>query len=97
MQGEEEVPPAPGMREEEALPLADCEACRIIGSTTFAGASGYILYHRAGLPKAKRLDRAVMGAVAFGFGTLAVVRATVPLEKVRAAQAWVSGLFSQDG
>ena len=88
--------PATANGEDGSDQAEECATCRIVGSTTFAGASAYILYHRAGLPRTKRLDRAVMGVVAFGFGALAVVRATVPLAKVRAAQARVSRFFGKD-
>jgi hypothetical protein len=51
-----------------------CNTCRVTGTLTFAGVSGYLLYQRSLVERAARGHRHSLAAMAVGFGAAAVVR-----------------------
>ena len=53
----------------------DCLSCRLIGSITCAGVSGWLLQERGRLPVAKVGDRRVLAVMGGTFGVLAAMRA----------------------
>lgn len=51
-----------------------CNACRITGTATFAGVSGYMLFERARVERAARGHRAFLAVLAAASASAAVVR-----------------------
>ena len=53
----------------------DCLTCRVIGTATFAGASGYMLWERTKIPLTKPAHRHTLLGLSVLFGGLAIARA----------------------
>ncbi|KAG5188680.1 hypothetical protein JKP88DRAFT_234192 [Tribonema minus] len=59
----------------ERPPPQDCLSCKIIGSCTFLGLSGYTFMHYLQTPKAQVGNRMFMAAAAVGFAGVGIARA----------------------
>ncbi len=51
-----------------------CEACRLTGTATFAGISGWLLYQRSQVERPARGHRAVLAVMSAGFLAASIAR-----------------------
>ena len=54
----------------------DCLQCKVIGTVTFLGISGYASYLRIATPKADKRQRLFLACFAIGSGVMALYRTT---------------------
>lgn len=63
-------------QQEQQKSAASCEACRLTGTATFAGISGYLLYELSRVPVAARGHRLLLKGMAAASASAAVWRFT---------------------